>query len=466
MGKRMITGLILILSLVYAEEVMYEGLRVDMSALTLNRDILSCITPAMNRTLNYTFKSLSEHGALSSLYIKDIKITKPVIDENLFDMYHYTYNAPIYQFNGTAGCIYFQLSFSYSMTFLGFTVSSGTGSGLVKNEAKKIYVFFNETHPDIQLPHPWDVTSIKLTSRLISPKKWIEELLESKFIYEFHKVVDDAMFDFADKLLHTYEYIEDVFDDDYDLVFTNSILQVKPTVDNSYISIGFETNITVRNHYQRKMYRRITGSVVPLGDFSFCLSAEILPDSLDVLGKAGYHELDYPPIFWDFDNNTVSTLFTIMPALSKTYSGDEEYVISIRVSSQETINDITQRGSAYTYLEMQYPFFCQFRILESGDTPLIVNVYSRFMYLMNGTNQTYNADIGTVELYGFSEYPSLPDAKKMVLSGHVHSFVKIFEHKSVLAPGVKVVPNRKDQLKFVNYYAAKEEICFGYNEER
>jgi len=464
----MIAWLMLILSFVCAEEIIYEGLRVDISALTFNRDILSCIKPAMSRTLKHNFKSLYEHKALTSLYIKNIKITKPVISENLFDVYDFNYNAPIYQLNGRPGCIYFHLSFSYSMTFLGLTITSGTGTGIVMNKAEKIYVFFNETHPDVQIPHPWDVSNIIITSKLISPKKWIEELLEDKFIREFHEVVDEAMFDFADKLLYTYEYIEDVFGDDYDLIVYNTILDVKPTItmNNYYISIGFDTNITVNGSFVRKMYRRMTGNVAPSSDFSFCLAAEILPDTLDALSKAEYNQLKMEPTFWGFDNNTVSALYNILPKLSDIYKEDDPFIINCKISEKETVNDLAQRGSSTTHLEMQIPYFCEFAITEVPYIELTLDIYVRFIYNMDGRDQTYKGLIDIGELYGFATYPSLPDPKMMTLLTYVGKFVTTFEKKGIEGAGIKVVPNRKDELDFFGYHTKEEEICFEYNEKK
>lgn len=449
--------------------VKYQGLRVDISALTLNRDILACIMPAMNRTLNHTFKSLSEHASLTSLYINDIKITKPIIEENMFEMETFSYNAPIYQLKSQPGSVRFELSFSYYETFLGFTIASGTGTGYVINMANRIYVFFNETHPDVQLPHPWDVDQIRLSWALFPPTQWIEEVLEKRFIHEFHQVVDDAMFDFAQKLLATYEYVEDVFEDDLDLVYRNRIMDVEATVDGTYMSIGFATNMTANGHlghYVRKMYRWMEGSVAPLGDFSLCLSAELLPDSLDVLSRAGYHNMTMTPDVWGFANNTVSVLFEIMPALKEEYLGKEELMIDCKIPLKATINDITQRGAHDTYLQIQFPAFCVFKVEKKDkiNEVLLVDVYTKISYKMNGEDESYKAEAIKSELYDFTETPKLPGNKRNILHIHVLTFSLLFSDGEMIGAGIKVVPNRRDQLKFVGFEPRKEEICFWYDE--
>eukprot|EP00826_Nyctotherus_ovalis_P042260 TRINITY_DN4325_c0_g1_i9.p1 TRINITY_DN4325_c0_g1~~TRINITY_DN4325_c0_g1_i9.p1 ORF type:complete len:497 (-),score=86.22 TRINITY_DN4325_c0_g1_i9:157-1647(-) len=458
--------LLMVLSAVLAmETVRYQGLRVDLSAVTLNRDILDCITPALNRTINNTFLDLSDHRALTSLYISNIKVTTPKVNENLFDIYSFNYTIPpIYELKGQKGCISFQLSFSYAMTFLGFTVASGTGTGIVNNEAKKIYVFFNETHPDVQIPHPWDVTNIHLSWGLFTPAAWIEELLEQKFIIDFHKAVDDAMFDFAHKLLKTYEEVEDVFGDELDLVYYNTIMDVKATVANTYMSIGFATNITVNKKLVKKMYRVLTERVSPIGQCNICLAAELLPDSVDVLGKGGYHEQDLLPKAWGFATNTVESLFPILPELSQDYKGDEEFKIYCRVSSGETINDITQRGNPEPFLEMQYPTFCQFVATDRLEDLLMVDVFKRLAYIKNSTNATYNGYVTNAELYGFTTEPDLSPPRKMILHAYVLNFVKMHDHLNLAAPGIRVVPNRKDRLVYLGPDDRNEEVCFGYTE--
>lgn len=454
----------MILSAVLAmDTVRYQGLRVDLSAVTLNRDILDCITPALNRTINNTFLDLSDHGALTSLYISNIKVTQPHINENLFDIYRFNFTPPIYEFTGEHGCISFQLSFAYEMTFLGLTLSSGTGTGVVNNEAKKIYVFFNETHPDVQIPHPWDVTNIQLTWGLFTPAEWIEELLERKFIIDFHKAVDDAMFDFAHKLLKTYEEVEDVFGDELDLVYYNTIMDVKATMGNTYMSIGFSTNITVNKKLVRKVYRVLTERVSTIGQCNICLAAELLPDSVDVLGKGGYHEQDLLPVSWGFATNTVKSLFPIMPELAERFDGNEEFKIYCRVSDGETINDITQRGSPEPFLEMQYPTICQF-VADGLKDLLTLDVFKRLAYIKNTTNGVYNGYVTNAELYGFITEPSLSPPRKMILHAYVLNFVKMYDHLDLAAPGIRVVPNRKDQLVYLGPDDRNEEICFGYAE--
>eukprot|EP00826_Nyctotherus_ovalis_P056594 TRINITY_DN7673_c0_g1_i3.p1 TRINITY_DN7673_c0_g1~~TRINITY_DN7673_c0_g1_i3.p1 ORF type:complete len:469 (+),score=103.73 TRINITY_DN7673_c0_g1_i3:202-1608(+) len=448
------------------EEVVYQGIRVDMCALTLNRDILACITPAMNRTLNHTFRSLSDHAALTSLYIGDIKVMQPSINENLFDMNKFTYDPPIYNLSSQSGCVSFTLSFSYEMTFLGLTIASGTGTGVVNNEAKGILVFFNETHPDVQLPHPWDVTNIRLSGSIFTPAQWIEDVLEDKFIHDFHKVVDDAMFDFANKLLAAYERVEDIFGDEMDLIYYNHIIDVKPTIDKTYMSIGFGTNITVNNNKVRKMHREIAGSVAPFGHFSLCMAAELLPDSLDSLGKAGYHDFVMDPEIWGFEDNTVKCLFPILPELTDRYDGTENFTINCMSSPSETINDLAHRGSATQYLEMQYPFHCAFFVNATFEDVLRTDIYARFAYIMNGTEQAYNGFIQHVELYGFNTLPNLAPPRRKILNEFIVNFVMIFEEADVIAPGIRVVPNRRSELEFKGFETRKEEICFWYDEKR
>jgi hypothetical protein len=449
-------------TVVGVDQIKYEGLRVDISALTLNRDILACIVPAMNRTLNNTFKSISEHEAFTSLYITDIKITKPTISEDLFDMDNFTFTPPIYELRGDHGCISFQLSFSYSMTFLGFKISSGSGTSVVNNEANKIYVFFNETHPDVQIPHPWDVTNIKVGWGLFTPKAWIERLLEKKFIDEFHKAVDVAMDDFAHKLLQTYERVEDIYKDSFDLVYFNVIMDVKSTVDKTYMSIGFDTNITVNGVKVRKMYRTQNEPVTPLGDFSYCLAAELLPDSLDALDKAGFNRMKLKPHQWGFENDTVSVLFEVIPGLTKKYMGIEALNIDCQISLSEPINDITYRGKEDLSLDMQYPLFCDFT--SQDDSILKVDVYARLRYMMNDTEHAYGGYVSMAELYGFKVFPNLPSSKKDILHMYVKKFVKMFEGINLIAPGLKVTPNRAKDLNYTFTRITNSEICFGYDE--
>jgi len=450
------------------EEIRYEGLRVDMSARTLNRDIIECITPAMKKVTTKTFKPYHEHDIFSSLYIEGIKVTHPEIDERFFTMNKFKFSNSIYEVTTREGCVSFYFSFRYFMNFLGFRVASGTGTALIIHKAKKIYVFFNETHPDVQIPRPWDIINLNIAWGLFTPKAWIRTVLEKKFIPDFHKVVDDAMDDFADKLLKAYEHVEDI-SEDTDLVYHNVIIDVKATVGDSYISIGFDTKITVDDTFVRKMYRRQIESVTPLGDFRYCLAAEMFPDTLDTLSKAGYFKQQLSPKQWGFDNNTVSVLYGIIPRLHNYFLETESFNIICDISHNKPINEITYRGDEDKSLDMQYPMNCEFRGKHrDGEEKgiLQLDIYARFKYEMKEIERSYVGHINSTELYGFETAPKLPIINKDILGTHVKKYIQMYENTKILAPGLRIIPNRVDYLKYVRAKITNFEICFDYDEVR
>ena len=460
--------ILLLLNTVYGlEELVYEGLRVDLSALTLNRDIVSSIKPALNRTLNHTFTNLYQGGFLGSiLKLSEIKITKPVINEDRLDMVQLNFERPIYTLKGTFGCILFHLSFQYSLTWLGIPLTSGHGTGVVNNMAEKILVFFNESDPDVQLPHPWDVTNITIPWSIFNPASSIESLLESRFINEFHRIVDESMNDFAHNLLHTYRYIEDMFENNIDLIFRNDIINVKPTVGNTYLSIGFDTNMSVNKILKKKIFRRITGTVSPAGDIDFCLAAQLVPDTMDILGKGGYYNIATLPKDFGFNNNTLWCLFEIVPGISKRYSGDDTFSIDCETSTSETVNDVTQRHSSSPVLELQNPYYCHFKVDYNGDYVLQSNIIMRFYYHMNETNEGFGAYVDYVHLLAVKTHPILPVSKHEIFMEKARIFSTKFQNKDLLSPGIKVVPNRRNELTYLRALIKSDEICFSYTENR
>eukprot|EP01022_Parablepharisma_sp_SALTPOND_P019048 TRINITY_DN3201_c0_g1_i1.p1 TRINITY_DN3201_c0_g1~~TRINITY_DN3201_c0_g1_i1.p1 ORF type:complete len:541 (-),score=20.30 TRINITY_DN3201_c0_g1_i1:368-1990(-) len=446
------------------EYVSYEGLRLDMSALTLNRDIISTIIPALNRTQHSAFYTYKEKGSFGSeLKIKNVKITYYKINEERFDLNSYEYEYPIYRLKGAFESIYFHISFHYEVTWLGIPVNTGTGSAAVTNVKNEILVFWNETDPDVQLPHPWDIRNITLSS-WFPPTKWVTELLHKKFIHDFHNAIDHSMYDFAHNLLKTYRYIEDIFPDNIDLIFRNDILWVTPTVNGSYLSISFKTNITVNGHVHKKMYRRMNSTVVPRGDFDYCLAAELVPDVMDAMGKGGYNDKDEDPKKWGFESNTIKEFFNILPSLKETYKGDEVFIVHCQSSRFETVNDVTQKGWTDPLLELQNPVYCMFSV--EGHYFLSVDTFMRFYYELKCKNESFYAHIRAALLKDFKTVPLLPEARKELLAEKVEAYTHTFYDTELLSPGIKVMPNRHDELIFDWAYTKNEEICFYYREKR
>ncbi len=448
------------------EEVWYEGLRLDMSALTLNRDILATIIPALNRTLEARFPDIVQKGSFwSETHLKDIRITYYKINEERLNITGFEYTYPIYKLKGTFESIYFHISFQYIRKVLGVTIGSGHGTGAVTNLNNEILVFFNESDPDVQIPHPWDVRNLTFTG-WFAPSSEAKTLLHAHFVPVFHKAVDDAMFDFAHKLLRTYRYIEDVFPHDIDLVLRNDISGVMPTVGGNYLSITFRTNITVNQYIVKRMYRRMRAEVVPKGDFDYCLSAQLVPDVMDALGKGGYYDSEVPYSMWGFETGTVREFFDILPSLRDKYTGEEPFAIHCQSSRFETVNDITQRNMQTSLLQLQNPNYCFIYVPSTGEYFLMVDIFMRFYYEMKCKNESFYGHIMHSQMYGFKTLPSLPESKMRLLSDHLEQFTAFFSDTELISPGVQVVPNRHNELKYEWAYIMPEEICFYFKETR
>ena len=449
------------------EDVYYEGLRLDMSALTLNRDIISNIVPALNRTLAATFPDMKEAGTFwSELHLSNIKVTYYKIVEDRFNITGFEYKYPIYKLKGGFESIYFHIAFDYKRTFLGFPVATGKGAGAVTNINSEILVLFNESDPDVLIPHPWDIRNMTVTSTLFAPTAWAQRMLHKNFIPLFHKVVDDSMFDFAHKLLRTYRYIEDIFPHDIDLVFRNDILSVTPTVGGNYLSIAFRTNITVNQYIFKRVHRRMRGEVVPKGDFDYCLSAQLVPDVMDALGKGGYYDSELPPSLWGFETDKIREFFNILPSLQERYTGDEPFAIHCQSSRFETVNDITQKDLSNPLLQLQNPNYCFIYVSSTGEYFLMVDIFMRFYYEMKCKDESFYGHILHAQVYGFNTLPSLPESKRRIVDDHLQKYISFFHDSELISPGIRVMPNRHEELAFEWAYMMPEEICFYYKEKR
>jgi len=447
------------------DHISYEGLRLDMSAATLNRDILSIIIPALNRTLESHYNDIKEPGSFwTELHLKGLKIINYKINEERIDITRFEYNAPIYKMKGSFESILFHISFEFLETWLGIKISSGHGVGIVTNVNNEILVFFNESDPDIAIPHPWDIKNLTLAS-WSAPTKWVHDTLHKHFIPVFHKVVDDSMWDFAHLLLRTYRRIEDVFPHDVDLIFMNDIISVKPTVGGNYLSIAFKTNITVNNYIHKKMYRRMNGTVVPRGDFDYCFAAQLVPDVLDALGKGGYYDSEVPYWLWGFNEENMTEIFNIMPNLRTKYFDNDTFGAHCQSTRFETVLDLDLvREFIDPPLALQNPTYCFFYAHRTGEYFLLVDIFLRTYYEMKATNQSYIGHIPYCMAYSFRTLPELPEVKKNLFGKYVDNFAAFFSESEMLSPGIKVVPNRHLQLNYTDAYITDDEICFYYNE--
>lgn len=333
------------------------------------------------------------------------------------------------------------------------------------NARNDILVFFNESDPDVQLPHPWDVKNISM-SAFWPPTDWTFRLLHKSFIPLFHKAVDDAMYDFAHKLLRTYREFEDVLPGEIELVFRNEIFGVTPTIGGTYLSIAFKSNITVNKSNHKKFYRRISSVVSPLGDFDYCLAAEYVSSVLDLLGKGNYLDGEVAPEIWGFKTNQIREWFDIYPELANRYPGEKEVVIECKVTRFVNIIDITQKGATQNYLQMQYPYHCEAREKEYADVFLHADIFLRASYELKCKEEAFIGHISYSQLYLFREMPVLPNSKRELLKQHIDAYASFFTEKELLSPGIKIYPNRHQEHTFVGGYMKDEEICFYFEEKR
>lgn len=144
--------------------VEYEGLRLDLSALTFNRDIIQTIVPALNRTLHAVFPEIIQEGSFGTkIHVKNIKVTYYKINEERFNLTNFEFHYPVYRIKGDFEAIYFHVAFDYVKTWLGISLATGTGTGAVTNVNSEIFVLFNETEPDVIITHPWDIRNFTVT---------------------------------------------------------------------------------------------------------------------------------------------------------------------------------------------------------------------------------------------------------------------------------------------------------------
>eukprot|EP00831_Metopus_contortus_P042792 TRINITY_DN3417_c0_g1_i3.p1 TRINITY_DN3417_c0_g1~~TRINITY_DN3417_c0_g1_i3.p1 ORF type:complete len:274 (-),score=78.15 TRINITY_DN3417_c0_g1_i3:44-865(-) len=223
---------------------------------------------------------------------------------------------------------------------------------------------------------------------------------------------------------------------------------------------------TVNQEVVKKMYRSMTGTIVPQGDFDYCLNSQLVPDVLDATGKGGYHDMEIDAVLFDFADNTVKQFFDIMPTLKERYTGTEEFIIHCQHSRFETTNDLTQRNREYPILQLQHPQYCFFYIASSGEYFLIVDIFLRFYYEMKAKEESFFGHVLASELYSFSTVPILPASKHSLLQPHMEHFAAIYSDSELISPGIRINPNRHKELTFTWAYIMTDEICFYYHEKK
>ncbi len=448
------------------DQITYDGLRLDLSALTLNRDIIGTIVPALNRTLSATFPEFSESGSFwTALHLRGIQIGSYRINEERFDINAYEYVAPVYRLKGSFEAIYFNIAFDYELTLLGIRIDSGRGTAAITNIRSEILVFFNDTDPDVQIPHPWEVKNMTMSSTLAS-ESWAQSMLQSQFVPVFHTTVDMAMDDFAHNLLRTYRHVEDIFPGDIDLVFHNELMHVQPSAGNMYMSIAFKMDVEVNKHIHKRMFRKINGTIRPQGDFDYCLPAELIPTVLDALSKGGYYDAEVPAVLWGFATDQMKELFQIIPSLKQKYTETEQFVINCAGGRLETVNDITQRDLPQPLLQLQKPEDCYIYAPSTGESFLVMKLFLRFYYEMQCDNESYYGRVMGAQLYSYHSVPELPVTRALALERHLKIYADLFSNTKLASPGIKILPNRHYEVRFDWAYPDREEICFYYREMR
>ncbi len=138
------------------DRIKYSGLRLDLSALSLNRDIVYVLNKTIQRTMHANYTVCKDTRGLDHLSIYAIEIVSCGAVSSKFVTNSYKYTKPVYFMSGNPGAIIASFRFQY-MLVNNIIKINGTGYANVYPVRPDIAVTWTKPHPEVKLPDVWTV---------------------------------------------------------------------------------------------------------------------------------------------------------------------------------------------------------------------------------------------------------------------------------------------------------------------
>ncbi len=436
------------------DRIKYSGLRLDLSALSLNRDIVYVLNKTIQRTMhaNYTVCKDTRGSAHLSIYAIDIISCGAVGSKFVTNSYKYT--KPVYFMSGNPGAIIASFRFQYLLVN-GSSKINGKGYANIYPIRPDIAVTWTKPHPEVRLPDVWTVDSVKVDTPKLA--EWIQSLLEDSFAPQYRLMARGSMKEFGKVLLEKYLKINSQLPSDkVELLFTNALLDFKPTVSGTHFSLAFHTNMTANDYIKQGVERTMDVEVESRNrDVRVCVPIELIPISMEVLSKSGYFDsFEVKTKDWGFATNKMSELFAIYPDLKKRYEANDMFQIACQGSRFDTFK------SYYPRKEFSRPIYCFMTAERTGEGFMIIDSY---------IHTYYEAKIRDEAFYGHAIYtkadnvtvtPPLSADKMALFRPHAEMYAESFHDTAIPAPALKVVPLRSAELGDAAFYFRDNgEVC-------
>ncbi len=444
------------------DRIKYSGIRLDLSALALNRDIVRVLGLNIVRTSQSKYSDCTDSHGSTTLTLSSVKVDKCTAAETRFVIGSFKYTKPSYILNSADEAMHCAVSFTYQVTTGGRRVE-GTGTAVVFSRSADIVVIWAKPYPEIRIPEIWNVNRVTM-SPVSAHNEWVRELLEDSFSPEFRVAALNSMKDFGTVLLGKYLKIASQLPHNkLDLTFENTLVEFKPTIGDTVFSLAFHTSMIVNNRIKVEVVKTIE---VPLTKRKYgmriCRQDELVATSLDAVTKGGYFDnLNVVASDWGFATDKVSEFFEILPDLRRRYRGTENFLIACKAYKFETTK------GTYGFDAFGMPLICSMRVGAYAGPFLTANVYVKGVYHVLANNLVVFTRADSSSLQSLTTNPPLSADSMEAFQKHADKYAESFAPKDIAAPALRMAPLREDEMSWNTHYVTDaNETCFDWNEKR
>ena len=463
----------------------YYGLRVTMSQYSFREDILYFMQEGFNKLgTHFYFQDILEIFG-EGLFAQGIIISN-ISTNNLEFSYKGVENSSS-EWTGSEfrtdlnASISLNISFNWKFQLLYIYPLFGTGTGRIETSSISTEVNFTQ-NPKTQskincrLKAKWAIKNLGLNGlhHIAYIGEWMERLFPIGMEEDMRNILENVSDHVSNNLLKTYKESRTPMERDNIYIVIVIKNELFSTVEsNSHIVLQFRTNITVEGFppYNIYIWRFITPIAKGENDLEICMNYELIPDTLEILGKARYFNLPLTDIFPKIGK--VNMFAGALPVLLEMFPSEMDVNIGCTACTLYDILDLQCSSDVamvppdpYCHL-MLIPINCIFATDDLvGATFISVQIFARANYYPQLTeNGGFKANLSYVYLYQYIYTPALSVTAQASINSILEDIIGDLNGQEVLSPGLRVKPNRANDYSLTGRSLYEEHACWEYNDQ-
>ena len=465
----------LFLMLSISDIVPYQGLRVAMKSKTFGRDVIKTLNNLLKPLKLKQFPDINDTSG-NGIFMQGINLTSIILvfvtlDDKSFDLTNLQFSNNHVILNGSISSIGMEILLKYETNLMNMHLFGGGAALIISAKNSSISITYDPIHNTLHsnlIGAYWNInvtTSENLYIFQDSIYEWIQYLINKIVLPEITQSIQIQFQEFNDNFLGIYGMVYNQYQTSIDIQMVNKLLNLTQIKDGGIV-MAFDSNLTMPSHSLfKKLFKHRKSDFVMESDLEICYNSQLVPETVDLLGKAGFFDSSGTAQYvWDLESNgSVGDLSKIIPGLSLEYNRNIILDGQCQLEKDFTTNDISMRYNPNPPTRLLFPYNCN--LTTHGNLVLeTIGFYKVNYSLISVNNNVFLGHANEVSIHSIYTDPIIPKESLQELFLILQPMMKYFSNHDFFVPGFKLDPFRRSEMRFLKESNIIYEMCYEYSE--